>query len=133
MKTAKSLIESIGVYLPEKQVTTTQVIEDCQFPLRIPLERLTGIKSRHCAGDTEFSYDLAARAVQDCLDRSHIGPEDVELLVCTNISRYDGPRQVTYEPTTALSLRNQFGLKRAIAFDISNACAGMWTGSIMTV
>ncbi len=128
MKTAKSLIESIGVYLPPKQVTTAEVLQGCQYPLRIPLERLTGIKTRHCAGETEFSFDLAAKAVSDCLSRSHVDPTEVDVLICTNISRYDGPRRVTYEPTTSITLRKQFGLDNALAFDISNACAGMWTG-----
>ena len=128
MKTAKSLIESIGVYLPPKQVTTAEVLQGCQYPVRIPLERLTGIKSRHCAGETEFAYDLAAKAVEDCLSHSHVDPTEVDLLICTNISRCDGPRRITYDPTTSITLRRQFGLDKAIAFDISNACAGMWTG-----
>ncbi|MHB8974527.1 MAG: 3-oxoacyl-[acyl-carrier-protein] synthase III C-terminal domain-containing protein [Pirellulaceae bacterium] len=127
MKTVKSIIESIGVYLPPKQVTTTQVLEGCVYPLRIPLERLTGIKVRHCAGETEFSIDLAAHAVADCLQRSHAAPEDIDLLICANISRYDGPRAVTYEPTTSITLRQRFGFRQAIALDISNACAGVWT------
>ena len=128
MRTAKSFIESIGAYLPPKRVTTSEVIEGCTYPLRIPLERLTGIKARHCAGETEFSIDLAAKAVEDCLNRSHVAAEDFDILVCTNISRYDGPRIVTYEPTTSITLKKRFGFHRAIAFDISNACAGMWTG-----
>lgn len=128
MPTAKSLIESLGVYLPSKQVTTAEILQGCAYPLRIPLERLTGIQSRHCAGDTEFSFDLAVKAMEDCLQRSHVAPQDIDVLICTNISRYDGPRQVTYEPTTSVKLRKRFGLSRAVVWDISNACAGMWTG-----
>jgi len=33
-----------------------------------------------------------------------------------------------FEPGTAARLRDRCGLTNAIAFDISNACAGMWTG-----
>ena len=127
MKIAKSLIESIGVYLPPKQVTTAEVLAGCVYPLRIPLERLTGIKVRHCAGDTEFSIDLAAKAVEDCLQRSHAAADEIDLLICANISRFDGPREVSYEPTTSIKLKKRFGFRRAIALDISNACAGMWT------
>jgi 3-oxoacyl-[acyl-carrier-protein] synthase III len=127
MKIAKSLIESIGVYLPPKRVTTAEVLAGCVYPLRIPLERLTGIKVRHCAGDTEFSIDLAAKAVEDCLQRSHAAADEIDLLICANISRFDGPREVSYEPTTSIKLRKRFGFRRAIALDISNACAGMWT------
>ena len=127
MKIAKSLIESIGVYLPPKRVTTAEVLAGCVYPLRIPLERLTGIKVRHCAGDTEFSIDLAAKAVEDCLQRSHAAADEIDLLICANISRFDGPREVSYEPTTSIKLKKRFGFRRAIALDISNACAGMWT------
>lgn len=127
MKIAKSFIESLGVYLPPKEVTTAEVLAGCVYPLRIPLERLTGIKVRRCAGDTEFSIDLAAKAVQDCLQRSHAAADEIDLLVCANISRFDGPRCVSYEPSTSIKLRKQFGFRHAIALDISNACAGMWT------
>ena len=43
------------------------------------------------------------------------------------VSRYDGPRQVSYEPSTAVKLKERFGFKRAVALDVSNACAGLWT------
>lgn len=123
----KSYIHSIGVYLPPKTVTTKEVIAGCRESLRLPLERLTGIRSRRTAGDGEFSIDLAIRAIQDCLSHSDTAPEDFDFLVCANISRYDGPQRVSYEPSTAAKLKHQFGFKNAIAFDISNACAGLWT------
>jgi len=67
-------------------------------------------------------------AVAECLARSSYGTDEVDLVICCNISRYDGPGQIMYEPSTAARLREQCGLTDAIAFDISNACAGMFTG-----
>lgn len=127
MRTSKSVIESLGVYLPPKVVTTTEIMTGCRYPLRVPLERLTGIRERRRAGEDEFSIDLARKAVADCLSRSHTCPADVDLVLCANISRYDAPRTVTYEPATSVTLRREFGFDNAIAFDISNACAGLWT------
>ncbi len=124
----KSLIESIGVHLPTRRVSTAEVLDGCKNRVRIPLERLTGIKYRRCAGEGEYSIDLARQALADCLRNSRWKAEDFELIVCTNISRYDSERHVSYEPSTALKLRAEFGLKNAIAFDLSNACAGMWSG-----
>lgn len=124
---AKSVIESLGVYLPNRKVTTSEIIEGCVNRVRVPLERLTGIRSRHFAGDTEFSIDLAYEAVEDCLKRSNTKASEFDLLICANISRYDGPRRVTYEPSTSMTLKRHFGFDRAIAMDLSNACAGMWT------
>ena len=66
-QTANSIIESIGVYLPPRQVTTDEILKGCVNRVRVPLERLTGIQSRHRAGESEFSIDLAIKAVEDCL------------------------------------------------------------------
>ena len=128
MRNSKSYMANIGVYLPPKQVTTEEIIKGCRNEVRIPLERLTGIRSRHMAGEDEFAIDLAAKAIQDCLDHTDAAPEEFEILICCNISRYDGPRLVSYEPSTAAVLKKRFGLANAVAMDLSNACAGMWTG-----
>lgn len=126
-RTVTSVIESLGVYLPPKQMGTQEILEGCVNHVRVPLERLTGIRSRHRAGDSEFSIHLAANAVKDCLQRSRAKAEYFELLICANISRFDGPGSVSYEPSTAAQLRRQFGFTNAIAMDLSNACAGVWT------
>jgi amino acid adenylation domain-containing protein len=123
-----ALIESIGVYLPPRAVTTDDVLKQCRTKLDFHLERLTGIHSRRMAGETEFSIDLAEKAVSDCLARSKYRPEDIELLICCNISRYDGPNyRVSFEPTSAARLCRRFGLVNAVGFDITNACAGTFT------
>jgi len=126
---ATTVIESLGVYLPPKAVTTREVLHGCRTMLRLlPFETLTGIQSRRMAGDTEFSIDLAKQAVADCLARSRYGPQDIDLLLCANISRCDGPDfRFTFEPSTSLLLKGHFGFRHALAFDVSNACAGVFT------
>ena len=124
-----TVIESIGVYLPARKVSTATVMAECANEIRIPLERLTGIKNRRVVGDGEFSIDLARKAATDCLARSSYRPEEIDLVIACNISRCDGPgHRFTFEPSTAARLRDQCGLVNALAFDISNACAGMFTG-----
>ncbi len=130
--TANTSVESLGVYLPEREVTTTEVVKGCRRRVLIPLERLTGIRSRRMAGDTEFSVDLAHNAVARCLAGSRHGAADIDLIVAANISKQDSPLTYNVEPTTAAVLRRQFGLHRALAFDLSNACAGVFT-AIMAV
>ena len=126
--TQHTIIESFGVYLPPKVVSTAEVVRSCRLPLDFPLERMTGIRSRRMAGETEFAIDLAEKAVIDCLARSAYKPSDIDLLLCCNISRCDGPgNRFTYEPTSAARLQRRFGFDHAIAFDISNACAGTFT------
>lgn len=124
-----TVIESLGVYLPEKIVSTETVLADCRNEIRIPLERVTGIKNRRMAGETEFSADLARNAARDALSRSSYRPEDIDLVIACNISRCDGPGHMfTFEPSTASRLREECGLTHAVSFDINNACAGMFTG-----
>jgi 3-oxoacyl-[acyl-carrier-protein] synthase III len=123
-----TVIESLGVYLPPRAVTTREVLRGCHGLVRLlPLEAKTGIKSRRVAGDLEFSIDLAKQAVADCLARSRYGPDDIDLLLCANISRWDGPGRVTIEPSTSLLLKHHFGFPHALAFDVLNACAGVFT------
>jgi len=124
----RTIIESLGAYLPPKEVSTHDVVKGCARKLLLPLERLTGIKSRRAAGESEFSYDLALKAVEDCFAISRRVPDDIDLIVCCNISRFDAPDEYSFEPGTAVKLRDAFGLSHALAFDITNACAGTFTG-----
>jgi 3-oxoacyl-[acyl-carrier-protein] synthase III len=123
-----TVIESLGVYLPERSVTTTEIVDGCKRRLRFPLEHTTGIRSRRMAADGEFAIDLAKQAVARCLTMSQYAAADVDVLVCCNISRYDGPEQGWYEPSTSVRLRKALGFTGAMAADISNACAGVFTG-----
>jgi amino acid adenylation domain-containing protein len=128
-RTRNTVIESLGVYLPERAVSTETVLARCANEVRLPLERLTGIRNRRVVGDGEFSIDLARNAVTDALSRSSYAPEDIDLAIACNISRCDGPGYaVSFEPSTAARLRDQCGLDNAVCFDINNACAGMFTG-----
>lgn len=124
----KSVIESLGIYLPSRVVSTDEVVRGTKKRVLVPLERLTGITSRRMVADDEYSIDLANQAVAECLAMSRHSPDDIEVLICANISRMDGPNwNVSIEPNTAVQVQAQFGLNRAVAFDVSNACAGMWT------
>lgn len=123
-----TIIESLGAYLPPKAVTTKQVIEDCVNEVRFPLERITGIKERRMAGDTEFAIDLAIKAVEDCFKYSKYTPKDIDLVICCNISHYDQHDRYSFEPCGAMRLHERFGFDNATIYDISNACAGVFTG-----
>ena len=123
-----TVIESIGIYLPPQSVSTGEVLSGCKNRINFPLERLTGIKTRRMAGQHEFSIDLAKKAVADCLAKSTYNPTDIDLLICCNISRNDGLDVISFEPSTSIKIRQHFGFTNALVFDITNACAGMFTG-----
>jgi 3-oxoacyl-[acyl-carrier-protein] synthase III len=122
------VIESLGVYLPSRVVTTEEILLGCGLA-HLPLERVTGIRSRRVAGETEFSIDLARRAIEICLRRSRHGAHDIDLVLACNLSRYDRPGfTFSFEPSTACRLQADFGFDDALAFDIGNGCAGFFTG-----
>ena len=123
-----TIIESLGIYLPPQSVSTGEVLKGCKNEIQFPLENITGIKTRRMAGKSEFSIDLARKAIADCLSKSKYNPTDIDLLICCNISRYDDIGLVSFEPNTSIKLRHHFGFTNAIVFDITNACAGMFTG-----
>jgi amino acid adenylation domain-containing protein len=130
--TRNTIIESIGTYLPSKVLTTKDVLQDCATPVNFPLEQFTGIVSRRVAGETEFAVDLAQKAVESCLANSRYSPGDIDLLICSNISRVDGADfHVSFEPSTSAKLKQHFGFSNAVVFDISNACTGMFTAILI--
>lgn len=126
--TRPTIIESLGIYLPPREVSTAEVLRGCRKPPAFDLERMTGIRTRRVAGNGEYSIQIAEKAVAECLARSRYTPEQIDLLVCCPISRCDGPNfRFTFEPSTAVRLKKRFGFEHAVAFDITNACAGMFT------
>ncbi|WP_054813406.1 non-ribosomal peptide synthetase [Nocardia arizonensis] len=127
--TGTTVIESIGVYLPDTVVPTADVLTGCDRPVELPLEQLTGIKNRRIAGQEEFTLDLARKAAENCLAKSGHDAASIDLLICTNISKVEGPdNRLVFEPSTSSQLRALLGMTDALSFDLSNACAGMFTG-----
>ncbi|MEO5825138.1 MAG: 3-oxoacyl-[acyl-carrier-protein] synthase III C-terminal domain-containing protein, partial [Gemmatimonadales bacterium] len=124
-----TLIESLGVYLPTRELSTQAVMDGCATPIRFPMERMSGIKSRRVGGEAEYATDLAIAAITRCLATSRHTAADVDIIISTSVSRCDGPSLwVSHEPCMAVRLRHHFGFDRAIAFDVGSACAGMFTG-----
>ena len=129
----KCVIESIGVYLPPRSESTREVLDNCRDTRWLSrdraanVERLTGIRSRRVAGDDEASIELAKKAAAKCLALSTCGPSEIDLLISCSLSRYDGPNQYAFEPSAAARLRAYFGFENALAFDLTNGCAGMFT------
>lgn len=127
-KKQNTIIESLGIYLPPDSFSTNEVLQGCKNEIRFPLENITGIKSRRMAGQYEFAIDLARKAVSDCLDRSRFNPSDIDMLIYCGISRIDSSKTMSFEPNTSVQIKKEFGFSNAIVFDVTNACAGMFTG-----
>jgi 3-oxoacyl-[acyl-carrier-protein] synthase III len=120
-------IESLGVYLPEKIVTMEHMLASCRRRPRWDLERITGIRERRMAVG-EYAVDLGVKAARQALAMSAYRAEDLDIIVCTSISKYNGENEFHLEPATAVRIRAAIGAGNARAFDVVNACAGMFTG-----
>lgn len=125
-------IESLGVYLPKHEVSSKARVAGIPTRIKIPLQRFTGIEATRRAGPGEYSLDLACRAIERCLARSAYHAEQIGLVIAANISKYDREGfTFPIEPNTATSIRERFGFKNALAFDVNNACAGVFTAILI--
>lgn len=123
-----SRFEALGSYLPETRVTTKKLISQMQFVPPFDLESITGIEERRMRSTEEDSFTIALAAAQDALKKSRYQPSELDLIVSCSICRIKDQTNNYWEPSFALFLAEQLGAKKAIHFDISNACAGMMTG-----
>jgi len=123
----KVKIESLGVCLPEKAMTTEDLLSCCRRRPRLDLERITGIRERRVA-EGKYAVDLAVAAARRALAMSRYRPEELGAIICTSISKHNRPDEFDLEPATAVRIAGAIGASRALAFDVVNACAGMITG-----
>ncbi|QLY32550.1 3-oxoacyl-ACP synthase [Nocardia huaxiensis] len=129
-----SRFESIGAYLPAKRVTTEELIAQLQAVPGFDLEKITGVKERRFRDTTpashEDSFVLALKAVEDCLSRSQYAAADLDVIISTSITRSKDGTRMYMEPSFAGSIARAIGARAdVIHFDLSNACAGMLTGT----
>ncbi|HVP29381.1 MAG TPA: 3-oxoacyl-[acyl-carrier-protein] synthase III C-terminal domain-containing protein [Myxococcota bacterium] len=120
-----SRFESLGLQLPERRLTTRELLASATHHPRIDLEALTGIRERRVCSPGEDSFTLAVAAARDCLAHSRHRPEDIEMLISASISKYKGGLRHQFEPPLSLAIKREIGAQAATSFDLSNACAGM--------
>jgi 3-oxoacyl-[acyl-carrier-protein] synthase-3 len=120
--------ESIGCALPERRVSSSDVMESTRHHTHVDLERLTGIHERRIADSDANSLTLAVDAARDCLSHSESAAEDLEVVINCSITKYREGETTRYEPTQSQAVAAAIGATDALTFDLSNACAGMLTG-----
>jgi 3-oxoacyl-[acyl-carrier-protein] synthase-3 len=120
--------ESVGAKLPERRVTTRELMASTRHPTKIDLERLTGIREHRACGPADTSLSLAIDAARDCLARSRYTGADLDMVISASITRYVDGTTHRFEPPLSLAIKQAIGAGAATSFDVSNACAGMLTG-----
>jgi 3-oxoacyl-[acyl-carrier-protein] synthase III len=123
-------IESVGVKLPARRLTTKDLMSRTRHHTRIQLERLTGIHERHVVGPGENSYTLATGAARDCLAHSLHQASDIEMLINAGVYREDN----IGEPTLAALIQEDIGANPGqppavghgtFSFDLMNGTCGV--------
>ncbi len=126
---SKTRLESIGAFYPEQIQSTSDLMQRMVNDTQFDLEEITGVKNRRVCGENEDSLFAALSAATTCLNNSDYTAEEIDIVISCSISRYiDSKTKMYFEPALSLYLKKRLGLKNAIHFDISNACAGMMTG-----
>ncbi|HEX4819644.1 MAG TPA: 3-oxoacyl-[acyl-carrier-protein] synthase III C-terminal domain-containing protein [Acidimicrobiales bacterium] len=121
-------LEAAGRRLPEHRLTTDELMATTRHHTRIDLERLTGIRERRVSNGDDDSLSLAVAAAQDCLAHSRYEAAELEVVISCSITKYRDELTQWLEPTMSVAVANAIGASNAMAFDLSNACAGMLTG-----
>ncbi|WP_433655623.1 3-oxoacyl-ACP synthase III family protein [Nocardia sp. CA-128927] len=128
-----SRFESIGAYLPSNIVTTQELLSRLKEPPSFDLEKITGVQERRVHDTNPDSYEdsfaIAMKAAEDCLSRSRYEAAELDVIISTSITRSNHATRMYMEPSFAGSISRLIGAKNAITFDVSNACAGMLTGT----
>lgn len=128
-------MESIGAYLPSTVRTTQELLDRLDTPTAPDLAKISGIHRRRVYDASPDNYEdsltLAERAATTALDRSQYLAADLDVVISCSITRTRDGDRFCLEPAFAHMLRNRLGAHGAIAFDVSNACAGMLTGILV--
>lgn len=81
------------------------------------ISQRTGIRQRHISAG-ENTSTLAIGTARMLLERAHIAPQDVELVIVASVTADYGT------PTLACMIQKELGLENAVAFDLTAACSG---------
>jgi acyl-CoA:acyl-CoA alkyltransferase len=118
-----SRLAGVEVHLPQRCPDSAEVQERVG-PYRPPpglVQRLTGIRARHVAEDTEQASDLAVAAARKLLASTGTAPADVDLLLFASAS------QDLVEPATAHIVAAELELTCPV-MDVKNACNSVLNG-----
>lgn len=114
MKEVKIL--SFGGFVPERIVTNDELRSVVETSDEWISSR-TGIRERRIS-EGDNTSDLAAKAAKIALERAHLNPEDIDLIIVATTS----PDNFT--PATACMVQGILGATNAFCFDINAACSG---------
>lgn len=120
----RTRIIGTGSYLPPRVVSNEEIASKLRLSSARIL-RLTGIRTRHWAGDHEASSDMAVAAGRRALDAADCSASSIDAIILSTTS----PDMAF--PSTACSVQRGLGCRQVGAFDVSASCSGFLYGLSM--
>ncbi len=117
MSSFKSIVRSVGGYLPEKIVTNKDLTEFVDTSDEWIRER-TGIAERRIAADNELTSDLGLNAARQAIERAGIAASEIDMIILATST----PDQTF--PATAVTIQAELGITDGAAFDLQAVCSG---------
>ncbi|WQS48954.1 ketoacyl-ACP synthase III [Helicobacter pylori] len=111
-------LKSIAMHVPSERVKNAEFQQFLDTSDEW-IEKRTGIKERRFANDEEKSSDLGVIAAKQAIERAHLTPKDIDLVVVATLSP-----DFLAMPSTACVLSAKLDIENKPAFDISAACTG---------
>ena len=112
-------IAGIGYSLPETVVTNDDLTKLYETSDEWIYTR-TGIKERSVVSGEQNAIDLGLEASQRALEKAHMAPDDIDLIVAASSAPPD------LYPAIACHIHKRLGIQKQIpAFDITAACSGL--------
>ena len=113
----RARIIGIGAFAPKRILTNAELERMVETSDEWIVQR-TGIRERHIVDESEATSDLAIRAAHQALERAHVEPGEIDLIV---LGTTTGDMAF---PTTANIVQHQLGCKNAGSMDVYAACSG---------
>lgn len=110
-------IVSVGTHLPERVLGAAEIAVASGIPEEVVVRKL-GIVRKHVGGPDDHPNDMAVAAALDCLSRSEIPAEEVDVVLCTT---EEWKEHLLW--TAGIDLAERIGAKRAWAMDLHARCA----------
>ncbi len=110
-----------GSYVPDK-ILTNFALEKMVNTSDEWIRQRTGIVERRIADEDMATSDLGIRATRQAIKMAEIDPLDIDMIIVGTVT----PDALF--PSTACYVQKGIGAKKAVAFDLSAACAGFIYG-----
>jgi 3-oxoacyl-[acyl-carrier-protein] synthase-3 len=104
------------MYLPEPVITATEIAEKSGMPEWVVREKL-GINQKHMAGPDDHPNEMAIKAAKDCLSKTDIPPEEIDVVLCTTEEWRE-----YFLWTTGIHLAYEIGAVNAWGIDLHMRC-----------